>query len=172
MMKKLMMSVVIIIVGAMLVGMGTFALFTSESSNMGSTFTVGKVEIKDVTKGTAVSSSKYYNNLTPGDHETYSLTIENQGTLDAWINIDEIKSKNSEVGAIFEGKTPLKINYKLNDDILVPAGKTATLQIEYELPIKADNFYQGVEGKSDIFVKAVQARNNANSTESGPISWN
>jgi predicted ribosomally synthesized peptide with SipW-like signal peptide len=76
--------------GAALIGGGTFALFTSETSNEGNTFTAGTLEIQDVTGGSAFSLTQYFQNLAPGDSENGAIKIKNNGTLDAWVKISGV----------------------------------------------------------------------------------
>lgn len=153
-------------VGASLVGAGTFALFTSEATNKGNTFTAGTLTIEDVTEGKLASQALNFDNLAPGDEGDLTLTVKNSGSLDAWVKLDDAKSTGT--GDLFSGATPLKLT--LDSDVeKVAAGGTATFTIHYKLPLEADNTYQGKTGTFDVVVDAVQVRNNDNGN--GPVSW-
>lgn len=163
--------------GAALIGGGTFALFTSEATNAGNTFTAGTLEIADVTGGAAFSTTTYFENLAPGDSEESKLKIENTGSLDAWVQIDSDNTKGT--GALFEGDNPLTLNLPSNA-VYVEAGATVEIPVSYSFPLAAGNEYQGATGQADIKVKAVQVRNNtldsdndgSFSDETGPQAWN
>jgi len=169
--KQMGITLAIVALGAMLIGGGTFALFTDTATNAGNTFTAGTLVLEDVTDGTAVSQTVYFDNLAPGDSEPFFVTVRNNGTLDAWVKIDKDKTNESMVGELFAGDYPLEIGF---DDtaVLVKAGEEVNLNLTYLFPLEADNTYQGASGSFDLVVQAVQARNNTNDDETGPISWN
>lgn len=153
---------------AMLVSAGTFALFTDDATNAGNTFTAGSVVIDDVTGGTAFSTSVLVGNLAPGDTESTTVTIKNNGTLDAWVQIDAANSVGT--GALFVGAAPLAVTLD-SDVVLIPAGGQAAFDVSYNFPLAADNSYEGATGTIDIAFQAVQARNNTNGTSTGPNNW-
>jgi spore coat-associated protein N len=156
--------------GASLIGGGTFALFTDSVTNTGNTFTAGTVSIDDLTgNGNVFTSALYVSNLAPGDNETGTITVQNNGSLDAWVRIDTANSTTS--GTLFGGATPMQITYAANV-VLVPAGGQTTLDVEYNLPLAADNSYQGATGTINVAVQAVQSRNNTNVTNTAPNIWN
>ncbi|CCQ96160.1 putative Spore coat protein [[Clostridium] ultunense Esp] len=164
--KKLGYALATTALGAMIVAGGTFALFTSEASNEGNTFTAGTVVIQDHTDGAIFDVTQFYDNLAPGDHESATITVSNSGTLDAWVKLD-----NADVsGALFEGNHPLVLTLD-NSVKRIPAGGSATFTVGYSFPLEAGNEYQGATGEATIHVKAVQARNNTNEGNTGPISW-
>ncbi|MBO8157360.1 MAG: hypothetical protein H0Z32_13015 [Bacillaceae bacterium] len=165
--KKLGMAIAGTALGASLVVGGTAALFTDTATNEGNTFTAGTVDIVDVTDGAVFSATQFIDNLAPGDSETATLTIKNEGSLDAWVQVYGATTS----GDLFGGDYPVQVNY---DDsiVLIPAGETATFDVDYYFPLEAGNEYQGATGNVDFQIRAVQVRNNLNDSESGPESWN
>ncbi|MBM7654816.1 TasA family protein [Neobacillus cucumis] len=163
------------VLGAALIGGGTFALFSSTTSNAGNTFTAGLLKVDDVTGGAVLKDSVNIGNLAPGDKDTKELTIKNTGNLDAWVKIDSYSTDaddivNNNIGDIFEGTNSVKLTFD-SAPILIPAGETHSFKIGYNFPSSAGNEYQGKSGKVTFSVKAVQARNNTNNDQNGPVSW-
>ncbi|WP_108668911.1 TasA family protein [Peribacillus acanthi] len=154
---------------AALVGGGTYALFSDTVTNAGNTFTAGTVEITDMTGGKVFASSLLVGNLAPGDTETKTVTVKNDGNLEIWVAIDNTASDATKLGDLFGGGTPLSVTYDTAVKKLAP-GASTTFNVTYNLPLAADNSYQGDTGKFDVVVKAVQVRNNDNGT--GPNAWN
>lgn len=168
---KIGMAAAATVLGAALVGGGTFALFTSSATNAGNTFTAGTVIITDTTGGPVASQAVNFSNLAPGDNGTVSMTVKNDGTLDEWVHINTAASGATSAGDLFGGATPLALTYDADVVKLAP-GTSYTFDIGYEFPLAADNSYQGDSGTFSIVVDAVQARNNTNTTNDGPLSWN
>lgn len=165
--KKVGMALATTALGTMLVAGSVFALFTDETTNTNNTFTAGTVAIEDVTGGPVFHHTLYYNNLAPGDRESATLRVENRGTLDAWVKVDDFAG----TGALFAGVNPLEINIT-GDAVMIPANGAADFAVEYYFPLEAGNEYQGATGTVDVEIIAVQARNNTNPGGTGPISWN
>jgi len=162
--KKLGMALATTALGAMLIGGGTFALFTDSVTNSNNTFTTGTVEID--AGSVAVFPAGVYTNLAPGDSGSATLTVHNIGSLDAFVAIDGIDNKS---GGLFLGQpNDLQITYDTSTKI-IPAGGSATFDIYYSLPLQAGNEYQGQTGTFDIVVKAVQVKNNNDGGQ--PNSW-
>ncbi|WP_066315650.1 TasA family protein [Bacillus sp. FJAT-29814] len=162
--------------GAALIGGGTFALFTNEATNAGNTFTAGKVIISDATGGAALSTTSFISNLAPGDTENATVTVKNDGNLDAWVKIEGVTTNkddiaNNGVGDLFEGANPLQITHQATP-VLIPHGESRTLTVGYNFPREAGNEYQGDTGSVTFNLKAVQSRNNTLGDNSGPVSWN
>ncbi|RFU65365.1 TasA family protein [Peribacillus glennii] len=162
--------------GAALIGGGTFALFTAEASNSGNTFTAGTVKINDISGGAVLSTTANIGNLAPGDTDNATLTIENKGTLDAWVKLDNYTTNANATfkdgtGDLFEGSTPVTITHD-QGAVKVPKNGTATFNVAYSFPKAANNDYQAATGTVTFNVKAVQARNNTKTDDSGPKSWN
>lgn len=173
--KKLALGFASTVLGAALVGGGTFALFTDSAVNEGNTFSAGTVEIEDVTEGASFSTSTFIENLAPGDSEEAVLTIQNNGSLDAWVKVDNIETSANDdptdgVGDLFEGDQPVNVQYE-EEVVLIPAGETHTFDVGYDFPLAAGNEYQGDSGEVTFNIEAVQARNNTNADETGPNNW-
>ncbi|MCA1055231.1 CalY family protein [Rossellomorea aquimaris] len=157
-------------IGAAAIGGGTFALFTDTAANTGNTFTAGTLTLDDVSGGAIVSQAVNFDNLAPGDSGTVSMTVENNGTLDAWVKIDDTATNASKTGDLFGGDTPLSLTLD-TDVVRVPAGGQTTFDVDYAFPLGADNSYQGDTGSFEVVVQAVQARNNTNGTDTAPNAW-
>ncbi|WP_010247365.1 TasA family protein [Acetivibrio cellulolyticus] len=153
-------AIISTVIISMLVGAGTMALFTSNAVNANNPFTAGTVIIKDISAQPAVSTTKFFSNLAPGDSEIFDVTVQNMGTLAARVNIKEIQKS----GTIFEGKYPLTLTVQDNNWQIIEPGKTATFKVVYNFSLEADNSYQGAKGSANIVVYAEQVRNNVQKT--------
>ncbi|MFZ5643574.1 MAG: TasA family protein [Bacillota bacterium] len=175
MIKRMSISLMTVALIAMLVSGATFALFTASTTNTDNTFTAGTV-----TLGTPALSFITLDNIAPGDSGTvgtYAITYS--GSLDAWIGLT-----TSTSGDLFGGLTPLTVTITDNnsntylanqaDQVVgqVTNNTTTTFTVNYAMPLAANNDYQGDSGTLSMSVKAVQARNNTNTSGTGPISWN
>ncbi|ASS76987.1 hypothetical protein CIG75_20175 [Tumebacillus algifaecis] len=169
--KKIALAMVTTALGATLIGAGSFALFTAEVSNKGNTFTAGTLNLEDLSGGPIASQALYFNNLAPGDNGKVKMKVKNNGSLDAWVKINQTASNASRAGNLFGGTTPLQLGFD-NGVVKVPAGGTTTFDVTYNFPLAADNSYQGTTGSFNVVVQAVQARNNTNHQNNGPIAWN
>jgi spore coat-associated protein N len=169
--SKLGLALATTALGATLVGAGTFALFTSTTANAGNTFTSGTVAINDTTTGTLASQEINFNNLAPGDNGTLKMTVKNNGTLDVWAKIDTAASDATKTGNLFGGSTPIQLTY-ITDVVKLAPGTEYIFSVGYNFPLAADATYQGATGTYSIQVDAVQARNNTNSAQTGPVTWN
>ncbi len=85
--KKMGAAMATAAMGAALIGGGTFALFTSAATNDGNTAATGTLTIADITGGNG-SAAFTVTNMAPGDNGTGTVTIKNNGTLNAWVAID------------------------------------------------------------------------------------
>jgi spore coat-associated protein N len=164
--------------GAALIGGGTFALFTDTATNNNNTFTAGKLDISDFPDNGVFTQTVNFANLAPGDSENATLTITNNGTLDAWVRVDP--NGTTTTGDLFSGDNKLQLNLDQNVYFVAANGGQATLTVGYEFPKAAGNEYQGKRGTATFKVQAVQVRNNTTdsngngdlSDEAGPDSWN
>ncbi len=172
--KHLFRSLLTVAVITLLVSGASFALFTATTSNASNTFTAGTVTFYQ-----PESAFIDIENLAPGDTGTAgTLAVTYTGSLDAWLGLDSATS-----GAIFGGATPLEVTisdgantYLGNaaDQVvgLFHTGDSVTFTTSYSMPLAADNSYQSATGSVSLLVHAVQAKNNTNSENDGPISWN
>jgi spore coat-associated protein N len=168
--KKIALAMISTALGATLVGAGSFALFTAETTNTGNNFTAGTITLEDLSGGTIASKAISFSNLAPGDNGTVTMTVKNNGSLDAWVRINQAASNASRTGDLFSGAAPLQLGWD-NDVVRLPAGGTTTFDVTYLFPLAADNSYQGDSGSFNVVVQAVQARNNTNAAGTGPIAW-
>ncbi|MGC7870031.1 TasA family protein [Desulfosporosinus sp. SYSU MS00001] len=167
---KMVMAVATTTVGAAIMAAGSFALFTSNVTNEGNTFTAGTVIVTDQTGGTLSSQEINAGNLAPGDGKTLTMTVKNEGTLDEWVKIDQDETNASKDGGLFEGATPMTLTLDSSVVKLAPGDET-TFNVDYSLPLGADDSYQGADGSFNVKVDAVQARNNTNADGTGPNAW-
>jgi spore coat-associated protein N len=161
-------------VGIAAISGGTFALFTANASNSGNTFTAGTITIADATGGAAFATSQHIGNLAPGDSDSKTLTINNTGSLHAWVKIDSA----TKTGDLFGGANPVSVTYD-TAPVLIPAGGSYTFNVGYSFPLAAGNEYQGDTGSVTFNVVAVQSKNNGDVNNNGvvdtgdaPVSWN
>ena len=80
--KQLALTFIIIALGAAMIGAGTFAYFSDTVESAGNTFEAGSIKLAI---GGLDSQQVAFNfaNQKPGDTRTVSLTVNNNGTLDA-----------------------------------------------------------------------------------------
>lgn len=174
--KKVAMALTTTAIGAMLIGTGTFALFTSTASNNGNTFAAGTLKI-DLNKP---DGCKYFDisNMAPGDHGSAQVIVSNSGSLDLRYDIAETLT-----GALAAGTDGLKITIKDHDgNVIVPGdnnreldaggvihfmghttvlpGEKETLTVEYSLPLIAGNQYQATSATLGLTFNAEQVKNN------------
>lgn len=154
--KKLLMAMGTMALAAMLIGAGTFALFTAEATNEGNTFATGTLTIEDITNGDG-SAAFNVRNMAPGDSGEGTIIIKNTGSLDAWVKVDSVDTE----GALFEGDNPLELNYD-GGTIEIKAGDSEEFEVNYEFPVDAGNEYQGASGEATFNFTAVQTKNNPN----------
>ncbi len=76
--RKIITSLMVIAVAAMMVGMGTFAYFSDTETSSGNTFTAGTLDLTLTESGGAPIS---LTNMKPGDSASGSITVTNVGTL-------------------------------------------------------------------------------------------
>ena|SRR5690606_2641094 len=165
--KKIGGAIMATALGAALIGGGSYALFTDTAVNAGNTFTTGGVTIDDV--NTTFTATQYFDNLAPGDSESWTVTIKNTDTLAAWVKVADNGYTTS--GDLFGGTNPLQIADN-NEVFKLEPGEEKEFTFTYNFPLAAGNEYQDKTGTLDITFIAVQARNNTNSADNGPESWN
>jgi spore coat-associated protein N len=168
--KKMGAALVTTAFGAALIGGGTFALFTSSATNDGNTAATGTLSITDITNGDG-SAAFTVTNMAPGDNGTATVTIQNNGSLDAWVAVDSATDTGDLAPAlnVTASTTP----------VIIKAGQPATFTVNYDLPLGTGNAYQGKTASLDVVFKAVQSKNNGDTNGNGvadageaPLSWN
>ncbi len=189
--KKLGMAVASLALGAMLIGGGTYALFTAEAKNEENTFSTGSLIIETVdASGTTIESPVFdVTNVLPGETDADHggkrvITIHNKGTADAWVRVSKIDSgDHSEHGLVdgkyndlFDGPFMLVIDYD-DSPVLVKAGEKAPFEFGFTFPEDAGNEYQDLPAQFSIVFQAVQAKHNTKFYEDdedkpiGPLYW-
>lgn len=166
--KRLSGAVLAAGIGVAAISGGTFALFTSSATNSANSFAAGDLELIDVTGGGATATKAItVTNMAPGDSGTGTVSVKNDGSLDAWVKINQTASAASQTGSLF-GNGGLSVTYD-SDVVLVGAGETVDFTVSYNLPSTAGNEFQNGTGQFDVVVQAVQAKNNT--TGAGPTAW-
>ncbi len=168
--KKLAMALVTTTAGAAIMAAGSFALFTGTATNTGNTFTAGTVIVSDITNGTLSSQEVNAGKIAPGDGKTLTMTVKNDGNLSEWVKIDQDETNGTKTGGLFGGSTPMTLTLDNKVVELAPGAET-TFNVDYSLPLAADNSYQSATGSFNVKVDAVQSRNNRNSAGDGPNAW-
>ncbi|QFT90559.1 Camelysin metallo-endopeptidase [Bacillus sp. THAF10] len=164
--KKIGGAVLATALGAALISGGSYALFTDTAENTGNTFTTGGVTIEDI--GSTLKSTHFFDDLAPGDAESWTVTIENKNNLDAWVKVVDGAEAYDMTGDLFKGEHGLEISEN-TQVVKIPAGQSRTFDFSYNFPKEAGNVYQGAKGELTINFQAVQVRNNDG--DSGPTSW-
>jgi hypothetical protein len=173
--KKITSFLASLLVGAMLIGYGTSAIYTSQAENIGNIFTSGTLTIsldKDSLQG-----EHYFEieNMAPGDSEVNYITVSNDGTLD--LRFDIAGNFDAQAGTLGE---KLVVSYYKHDgvdnsgnDIWTPiaharnanlelgSGDSVDIKIEIDLPLETNNDYQGAKALLNFVVNAEQTKNYA-----------
>jgi len=160
---KLALSFATIGLVSSLVGGATFAIFTDSATNDNNTFTAGTVDISmDKPNGT-----KYFNigNIAPGDDGSAPVTVTNDGSLELRYDLDDTLTGDLAAGAngltvTIKDAAGNVITPGTDNNRVLAAGASETLTVEWELPLAADNQYQGDSATYGLTVNAEQTRNN------------
>lgn len=173
--KRLAMSLLAVAAISALVIGGTFALFTASTTNQSNTFTAGTVTL-DAHATNLVNVT----NIAPGDSGTATYSVKYTGSLDAWLGLSTTLSGDlttcdgggKYTYSISDGTKSYNANAA--DQVIkkVVPNETVTFTLTGALNLNAGNDCQGDSATFSMLVKAVQARNNTNGTNDGPISWN
>lgn len=194
-MKKIWLSLAAIASTALLVTGASFALFTATSNTATHTFNSGTVRLDGNGAFPCVPADTVINNIAPGDSGTYGCTVTYVGSLDAWIGLT-----TSSTGALMscDGANSLGINisgtvtnpnttpptllhsatYNNNaaDQVVFKAiggapPEDMKFTLDWALPLASGNGCQGKQAVVSMTVKAVQAKNNTNGSNTGPNAW-
>lgn len=182
--KRFMLSLMTVALVALLASGATFALFTDTTSNNSNTFSAGTVTLDD-----PVFTIADITGLAPGDTGSEEWTVSYSGSLDAYLGLDTKLSGDlatpNHTGSdgilangdcltvtITDNKTHNASNAYDNNADNQLVGKfsqndTVTFTVEWELPLGANNGYQGDSATLEMLVHAVQADNNSESN----ITW-
>ncbi|MBT9147364.1 MAG: Spore coat-associated protein N [Syntrophomonadaceae bacterium] len=151
---KILMSIMIIALATALVGGATVALFTDTATNPGNTFSAGTV-IVDV--GPTPVTPVIITNMAPGDTNSGSFTVVNNGTLALKYSVTAVAS-----GPLFNvqapplGATPAVLTITGGTTGTLPPGGSTLVTYTVALPLTAGNQYQGDSGTVDFTINAVQ----------------
>ena len=169
-MKKLNRSVlaafILILIGALLVGGATLALFTDTAENTGNSFTAGTLEIGlDKADGNLYFD---YANIAPGDSGQADIVVTNTGSLELRYRFNDL----AKVGYLLTGGDhPIEFTLETSGGTIITTGDAGsfftlapsasdTVTISWAFPIEANNTYQGEIGTLGISVYAEQTKNN------------
>jgi spore coat-associated protein N len=153
----LLVAFILIVIGALLIGGATVALFTDTAENTGNRFQSGILEVQlDRDPG------NYYfelNNIAPGDKGTQLVIISNTGSLDL---VYQFSYKLT--GELAQGYHPLQIEFLDSDGLPIDlslerrlnSGQDELTTITWELPLEAGNEYQAGTATFDLLINAVQ----------------
>ncbi len=80
-MKKIIISLMAVMITVGLVGIGTYAIFSDTETSLGNTFTAGTLDLTVNDKDGPSVVSYTFENMKPGDEETVTFWLENVGTI-------------------------------------------------------------------------------------------
>ncbi len=168
--KGIVLTFILMTIGAVLIGGATAAWFTSTAENNQNTFQAGTLKIKlDREQG------HYYfdiDNIAPGDQGSQPMVIANTGSLDLVYQISY-----TITGILAEGEQPLEIKFlngreepiDLGLERQISSGQQEMLTITWEMPPEAGNEYQAGTARFDLLVKASQVSGQASGGASAYI---
>jgi len=108
---KLVMALITLATGAALVKGGSLAIFTAAGATPVSNLQAGNLKVISLQGDTCgQNSGSDVSNLTPGNSKTSAITIENDGSLDAWVGLE-----NTLSGQLFSSPTgnPVQVAYTI-----------------------------------------------------------
>jgi predicted ribosomally synthesized peptide with SipW-like signal peptide len=153
----LLITFILLVIGALLIGGATVAWFTSSAENTRNSFQSGTLDIKlDREQG-----NYYFNiqNIAPGDQGSQQVAISNKGSLDLVYQISF-----TIAGVLAEGENPLEIQLLNSSEERIDtgserrlaSGQQEPLTITWKMPEEAGNEYQGGTARFDLLVNASQ----------------
>ena len=145
-MKKILISLMAIALVVGLVGAGTMAYFSDTETSTGNTFTAGTLNI---TLGTS-SWSAGFDNMKPGDTVTFTLPVNNEGSLPLNYTVTTTLS-----GTLAGGTNPCtQVTAPTSGSLDV--GGSVNIVVSITMPVAAGNEYQGQNGTLNVTIDAVQ----------------
>jgi predicted ribosomally synthesized peptide with SipW-like signal peptide len=168
----LLVAFVLTMIGALLVGGATMALFTDTAENTGNSFAAGTLTVDLDKQG----EEKYFDlsNIAPGDSGSATIKVINSGSLALRYKFDDLVrdgylvAVNSEEGEF--GQYPVEFTFKVDGQEIrigengtfleLKPGQAQEVTVEWELPLDAGNDYQNTQGSIAISVYAEQIQNN------------
>jgi len=169
--KKLIISLVMIGILAFGAGLGSYAWFTSEAVSSDNVFETGTLKIGDEEgEGRIVPTELGFDKIFPSWERTYSVEVENNGSLEFKYGIESITLKEgSEL--LYKGPNGLEISFdgttfmsldKVDYQYLgrIAAGKKGSFDVTFRLPYTAGDEFQGLSATLIINFYATQVENN------------
>jgi predicted ribosomally synthesized peptide with SipW-like signal peptide len=168
----LLVAFVLTMIGALLVGGATMALFTDTAENTGNSFAAGTLTVDLDKQG----EERYFelSNIAPGDRGSATITVINSGSLALRYKFDDLVrdgylvALNGEEGEF--GQYPVEFTFKVDGQEIrvgengtfleLKPGQSQDVTVEWELPLNAGNDYQNKQGSIGISVYAEQIQNN------------
>ena len=145
-MKKILISLMAIALVVGLVGAGVVASFSDTETNADNTFTAGTLNIA---LGTS-SWSAGFDNMKPGDTVTFTLPVNNVGSLPLNYTVTTTLS-----GTLAEGTNPYtQVTAPTSGSLGV--GGSVNIVVGITMPAAAGNEYQGQSGTLTVTIDAVQ----------------
>lgn len=178
--KKIMMSGVSIVAALSMMTGSAFALFTSSASNNGNVLGAGNLVLSINTQAPISTGVFNVSSIIPGQSVTQTLTLKNEGSVDAsniivqGIDINggtlgpalnmELFLDNNNDGQVDVGDTPLGGPAALNSGawtgystgLPLPAGQFKNVLVRITFDSNADNSFQGANVNFDINLQANQ----------------
>ena len=173
-MKRILISIVVVMVMASSISVGAMALFTDQETSSGNAFTAGTLDLA-LTDGTPLPFS--VTAMAPGDNVTGTLDVANSGSLDLRYAMTTTGDGTSTLDEqldceIRQGATTL-FNGKLSSAVIgdptqgaqagdrtLSASGSETLTFIVSMPIDTDNTYQGTTCTVAFVFDAEQTDNN------------
>lgn len=125
-MKKILFSLMTLVLVIGLTGAGAFAVFTDTEISEGNVFTAGTLNLK-LNDADGVLATWTHGNMAPGDTVSGTINLKNAGSLDGTVNVD-FSAILDETGTP-EGVTPVGsdvIGDKLRATTVTLAGATVS----------------------------------------------
>ncbi|MDD4659004.1 MAG: TasA family protein [Eubacteriales bacterium] len=174
--KRVVVSMLVIALAAALLGGAAFAWFT-DSDSAAANFTAGTIKL-----GKPVATGLEVTNMAPGDHQDWTVTIQNDGTLDMYYRLSfsggiagaaltEVLEVSLYDGTVEESEAPIfgptllsavdANNFWFNEASMYidASGAAHEYTIRFELPIETGNDYQGATWNITLNVQATQKAN-------------
>jgi hypothetical protein len=160
--KKLWLLIMfgLVLVGSMIIGGASVALFTSTSENQGNHFLAGTLSIQLDRE----NNVHYFdiNNIAPGDRGSEEVIISNTGSLPLQYNIT-----TNLIGSLASGTHPLRVfvvdlngtPISSNQQQRLNHGENDVVVVHWEMPLEAGNEYQDGSATLAIIINAEQIVN-------------
>lgn len=161
--KKILISVLLIVLLAFGAGLGTMAWFTSNVKSDDNVLVAGTLVLNDGESITVQQLGEVnLGNMQPGDEEQFQFAIKNNGSLDL-----KYRLRLTDIsGGLTEGEYPLEISYDgenwevinddYSDDFILAAEAEDTHILHIRFPQLAGNEYQEATGQFTIIAEATQ----------------